>query len=158
MLDQLAVKKSTGTFTADSMKAASELKKTGKTTHGVYYPSKQSNSLHIAKNISDYITYTLNNDTYQIIMARLNKIFHYNSTLLEFIVQAIDSNGDILTATSQRTSLTMVVFSSYTTIFAPYISYADIRFIDEKFPIEWKDISNEDLAQMKSIKSRMEVK
>jgi hypothetical protein len=155
LLEKLAVKKSTDTFSADKMKAAAELKKTGKAGSYLFSFSTVKGKIFIQKNISEYISYTLNDDVDRIISDRLDKILGRYE--LEFIIQAIDKDDDILTGTKQK----LDVYLSSTHYHSPWPAlyiYDQMFFTNAKFPMAWENISNEDLAQMKSIKSRMVIR
>jgi hypothetical protein len=162
ILEQVAIKKEYGTFSADSMKAASEMKKKGSTQESVYKLNSNpySDQILIAKSISDYIIYTLDSKICLEIIDKVKKFLRAPYISISFIIQALDADGDILTATKQGLSAHLpdatriIAPYLYAEFFTTYVEY--VIFINYKFNIPWKDISNEDLALMKTIKSRMQ--
>jgi hypothetical protein len=159
VLDKVAIKKSIEAFDRDNMEDAAKLKKSGEIIGYPYYAYCSSDSeIAIAKNISEYILYKLDKNVHKIIVAKIELYFKNYS--LRFILQAIDDDDDILLATQHGINANL----SYGTVYRPISPSIELPgpparfFINTTFDKEWKDISSDDLARIKSIKSRMQIK
>jgi hypothetical protein len=128
-----------------------------------YATRNYGDTIRIQKNISEYVNYTLSPGVHKIIFDKLDEKISWYS--VECIIQAIDNDGDIINATKQDLEIRAAdyKYQGYNILFLPVLygnsgRMGGFYFTNVKFPMEWRDISNEDLAQMKSIKSRMVIR
>jgi hypothetical protein len=163
VLDKVAIKKSENSFRNNV------IEKLTKVMNGTGYPNiielphiddnfKVGISLSIYKDISTFDIYIINADHYDIIKNKISELQKANAVI---IMQAINDKNEIISAINHKCILTPRIYRNWIAPFFEFwpTTYAShpVSCINYTFPFEWKNLSSEVLAQMKSIKSTLKV-
>jgi hypothetical protein len=160
ILDKVATRKSEKLFSNDI------IEKLTKVINGPGYPTRielpggdRSMTLSIYKDISNFDVYILDHEIYNIIK---NKISEFKKADTVIAMQAINSKNEIMSAINHKCVLMPIIFNRDWIV--PYFEFWSTTYanypassINYTFPFKWENLSNETLAQVKSIKSTLKV-